>query len=285
MFERFVRFEEGTYGTRAVLVAPWSSESAALLKSRPFFELHINNALGWKGESLDFLYSMGHLHSLKILDFSLPSIEPVHALHDLRELSIGTYCMTELRFQEFPLLETCGIEWRPKAKSISHSTGLKSLFVNRYKGRDLSLFSELKNLEVLTILNAPLSSVSELIAFPKLRRLRFGGLRCLKSLDGLQHLTSLVELNINTCRKITSIDEIASLRQLKMLHFSNNGSIQSISPVNALENLETFIFTESTNVVDGDLSPLLMMPRLKDVSFQDRSHYSHKRAGFSKDKE
>lgn len=49
MFERIVRFEDGDYGIRAVLLAPWSSEMEALLATRQFSELEINYAHGWRG--------------------------------------------------------------------------------------------------------------------------------------------------------------------------------------------------------------------------------------------
>jgi hypothetical protein len=40
------------------------------------------------------------------------------------------------------------------------------------------------------------------------------------------------------------------------------------------------LFYESTNIVDGDLSPLTRQKNLSSVSFQDRRHYSHKRLEF-----
>jgi hypothetical protein len=34
------------------------------------------------------------------------------------------------------------------------------------------------------------------------------------------------------------------------------------------------LFYESTNVLDGDLSPLKDLPKLKHVAFMERPHYS-----------
>ncbi len=43
--------------------------------------------------------------------------------------------------------------------------------------------------------------------------------------------------------------------------------------------LSEVVFYESTNIRDGDLSPL-MKHRLSSVSFQNRRHYSHRREQF-----
>jgi hypothetical protein len=54
------------------------------------------------------------------------------------------------------------------------------------------------------------------------------------------------------------------------------GDIESIAPIAGLTELEKFFFPVSTNVLDGDMSVLLTLPRLKNVAYQYRRHYSHK---------
>ena len=67
---------------------------------------------------------------------------------------------------------------------------------------------------------------------------------------------------------------------MRTFDLSNGGLIQSLGALEGLENLERFTFYETTNIVDGDLSPIFMLPNLRSVAFQERRHYSHKRADF-----
>jgi hypothetical protein len=60
---------------------------------------------------------------------------------------------------------------------------------------------------------------------------------------------------------------------------NNCGDIETLKPLSRLTSLEWVTFSESTNIVDGDLSSLFQM-RLSRIAFQNRRHYSHKREAF-----
>jgi Leucine-rich repeat (LRR) protein len=272
-----IQFETGEYGLKAVLTSDWSSEMKSYLLNKNIVEIELNAGKGWHGSDLSFLAELPHLQSLKILDLKVSSVDPIHYLHGLKELEIITYCKTEIRFSEFPQLEVCALEWRPKANSLFNCLSLKKLFVNSYKGKDASAFANLLNLESLAILNAPVENLQGLKALNKLRFLRLAGLKRLTSLDGIECLSNLEELEIHTCRSISSISQISNLKHLRKLYLSNDSNIDSLKPIVELEELESITFIESTNIVDGDLTPLLNKKKLSRVSFQNRRHYSHKR--------
>ena len=67
---------------------------------------------------------------------------------------------------------------------------------------------------------------------------------------------------------------------LGSLGLDNMGDIQSLKPLAQLSQLHRVTFVESTNILDGDLSPLVGLPSLELVSFQNRRHYSHRREAF-----
>ena len=278
-----IKLEDGKYGLRAVVVTAWTKEMAPFLLDRHVAELELNDGKGWQGNDLELLAELPQLRSLIITDLQIPSVEPIHFLHDLRLLKVMTYCKTEIRFSAFPRLEECVLEWRPKATSLFDCTTLKSLFVNNYKGQNTDSFGRLTNLESLAILNAPIKDLTGLTALRKLRSLRLGNLRTLTSLAGIQELTNLEELTIHTCRKIYSIDELGYLCKLRKLVLNNDGDIESFKPLARLTGLELVVFCESTNVMDGDLSALLTQKKLPGVSFQNRKHYSHRREEFERE--
>jgi len=274
-----ITLENGRYGRRAILNSAWLDYFVQYLADNAVVELELNYAKGWHGQSLSFLAELPSLKAFEIFDFNIPDIKEIHRLHNLRRLGVTTYCSTEIDFSAFPELESCVLEWRPKAVSLFKCTTLKDLFVDRYKGKDVARFAQLVNLESLAILNAPVASLRGLSALTRLRSLRLALLRRLPSLAGIEGLANLEELDINTCRAIRSIDEIGSLSRLKKLFLNNIGEIESLKPLDNLDGLEKVVFYESTNILDGDLSPLLRQQNLdfSRVSFQNRRHYSHRR--------
>jgi len=243
-------------------------------------EVELNEGKGWRGADILFLAELSQLESFKIIDFKISSVNPIHFLYRLRTLEVATYCRTEIRFSTFPRLEECALEWRPQAASLFDCLTLKRLFINRYDGKDVAPFTRLANLESLAILNAPVEDLHGLGILKSLRSLRLGNLKRLTSLAGIEELTNLEELEIHTCRAVRSIQEIGFLSRLKKLHLNNDGDIESLGPLKKLNGLESVLFYESTNILDGDLSPLLGQNKLSRVSFQNRRHYSHRREEF-----
>jgi hypothetical protein len=275
-----IEFENGNYGERAVLRSAWSERTLEKIRSRQCAELEINHAKGWSGTDVSFLAALPWLQVLKIIDLKIKSVEPIHQLHELRALEVTTYCGTPIRFSAFPKLENCGLEWRPKSESLFDCTTLQGLFVNSYTGGNLAAFSRLTNLESLAVLNAPIETLEGIGSLHKLRVLRLANLKKLQSLDGIQFLSTLEELEVHTCPRIGSINEVGALGNLRKLHLNNDGNLDSLKPLNAIDRLESVLFYESTNILDGDLSPLARQKNLIRVSFQNRRHYSHRREDF-----
>lgn len=274
-----IRLEDGEYGRRAVATSAWSEEITNYLLNNGIVELELNYAKGWRRNDLLFLARLPLLQSFTIVDWNISSVDPIHFLRELRALKVATYCDTEIRFSAFPRLEQCVLEWRRKATSLFDCITLKKLFVNGYKGKDVIPFAKLVNLESLAILNAPIANLRGLGSLKKLRSLRIAGLRRLTSLAGIEELVNPEELYINTCRAIGSIEEVGLLSRLRTLDLNNGGNIKSLKPLDKLEGLQSMGFYASTNILDGDLWPLLRQKNLNlsRVSFQNRRHYSHRR--------
>lgn len=68
------------------------------------------------------------------------------------------------------------------------------------------------------------------------------------------------------------MDRLGEARSLEVLHIQNK-SIPSVAFLKDLSALREVNLTD-TNVLDGDLSPLLRIPK---VHFVNRKHYSHTR--------
>jgi Leucine-rich repeat (LRR) protein len=278
--EEEVQFENGPFGCRAVIKGRWSEELREQLCDAGVVELELNHAKGWDGDDLTFLAGLTDLQSFTLIDFRVGSLAPVHSLHNLRSLTLITYSRSAVDFSAFPNLEDCALEWNRSTPSLFDAVRLKRLFVNRYRGHDVTPFSNLKDLESLAILNSPIESIEGLSALAKLRELRLGRLIRLGSLDGMEALHSLEDLDVSTCRSIDSIKELSKKVRLKRLCLSNDGGIESLRPIKDLLGLEQLVFDESTNILDGDLTPLLNLTNLRRLAFQNRRHYTHRREEF-----
>lgn len=273
--------EEGRYGPRMVLTAAWSEAAARAWASRGARELELNYAKGWRRGDLSFLTGLPKLAALTIIEWNLEDASVVNELSSLRDLTLFTYCGTELRFDRLPELEECAIEWRPKARSLFEHRGIKKLFVDRLDaGGDLRPLAGMTSLRALALKGPRLTTLEGVQDLAILEFLEIGLARKLASLDGLEAQSELEWLELSTCRKVRDVSPVAALHRLRVLLLGDLGEIASIRPLSRLEKLERLFLIESTNVLDGDLFPLLDLPRLEHVDFLDRPHYSHRSTDF-----
>ncbi|HFE46807.1 MAG TPA: hypothetical protein ENJ18_15175 [Nannocystis exedens] len=255
---------------------PWSAAALDAAKLAGIKELELNYAKGWKAEALEFLRQIERLEVLEIIDWTTNDVAAVNDVPSLRRLKVFTYCKTALDFSRWPRLEECALEWRPRAASLFEHRGIKKLFINKWnRGRDLTDFSGMTQLESLRLYSPTrLESLRGVESLSRLRWFELARATRLTSLAGIESLADLEHLELHTCRKIRDVSPVGALRRLREFYLRNCGEIESITPLRGLQELEQFLFDESTNVLDGDLSPLKDLPRLNSVAFMERPHYS-----------
>jgi len=277
-----IEFSNGTYGLKAVVKTTWEDSFLKLLIDKEVVELELNDGKGWRGDNIDFIESLPNLEALTIIDFNIKSIDSVRYLSELKYLELITYCKKSIDFHSFPKLVECSFEWIKGSSSLFEMPNIRKLFINNYKEKGSGVFSRLVNLEELAILNSPIEDLQGISTLRNLRSLRLANLRKITSLLGLENLQQLEELEIQRCKGISTVFEVFSLGSLRRLLLLDLGNIASIKGIEALSSLEDFLFYESTNVIDGDISPVLTLKSLKKISFQNRRHYTHKREDFGK---
>jgi hypothetical protein len=234
----------------------------------------ISHGKGYRNSNVDFLKKYTFIENLIIQYYGSIDLTGIHSLINLKRMALNIIANDNqvIDFSCFPFIETCMFDWRPKAKSIFNCKSLKYLRINKLKKDDLTDFRELSNIEVLKIAS---SSIKSLKGIEQLN-LHTLGLYYLNRLESIANIEGLVGtlkvLDIQTCKKINSIKEISTLENLEKLGINNCGDIDSIKPICNLKRLKSFEFWESTNILDGDISPCL---NLKGVAFQNRKHYNH----------
>jgi len=279
---KYIEFEEGQYGMRATIKTGWNDSFLELLIKNNIKELELNDGLGWHGENVDFLQYLPSLKSLIIIDFHIKSIEGIHFLKEIIEIQISTYCKIPINFKSFPNLQVCSFEWIKGSDSLFECKNIRKLFINNYKKTNSDIFLKFNHLEELSILNSNFENLQGLSELFNLKKIRIANLKKIISLRGIEQLNNLEELEIQKCKGIKSISEILKLSKLKRLLLLDMGDIETIKGLENLNELTLFMFYESTNIIDGDLTPLLKLKKLTKTSFQNRKHYSHKREFFIK---
>lgn len=272
--------EDGRYGPQLVLQSSWSEEVVQVMEAHGIRELYLNEEKGFRDKDVSFLSQVPDLEVLWIVHHTIQDISPIHVLHGLRSLKANTYCKTEIDFTQFPKLEHCYLEWRPRARSLFQCATLQDLWINRYQGKETDPFAALSNLVSLSLANAPVQSLTGLARLNELRFLGLYRLLKLPSLHGIEGLERLEALELNACRAIGSIEEIRGLANLRRLHLIDLGPIKSLEVLERLPALEEVLFYQSTDILDGNLNPLRNLPNLKKTSFQNRRHYTHRREDF-----
>jgi hypothetical protein len=272
------RIEEGRYGRRFIPQEKWTPEMTEYCLSNEIRDIYLNIAFGWGGRDFSFLKDLPDLLSLEILISHVDNISVIECLTKLRFLSLSLIITERIDFSHFPDLEEVHLGWSPKIKSVFGCVSLREMLMTNYRSKegDLSAFCRLGNLESLRMIACNIARIGDLSCLTHLRELEISHATKLTALDRIEALSGLQKLEINTCRKIGRIDPIGQLVNLERLLLPNDGPIETIKPLRRLKKLREFFFYESTNVLDGDLTPLKDLPNLQDVAFQPRRHYNLK---------
>jgi internalin A len=250
-----------------VLEGGWRDEYADVIEAHGLAVLSITV----RGDDLSFLARVPALRGLVLNAGEVRDLSPVQALGMLETLTLNTPAKPrmELDFGAFPLLERLRCYWNPGFESVFSCGRLETLWVFGPPDRDLSRFGAMAGLRRLE-----LSQGRKLVSTAGAEDLEFLGLYQQTALAELTHLpVGLRVLAVESCKKIDSIDAVAGLTGLQRLKVANCGDIASLAPLRGLTQLEEFLAWESTRVVDGDLSVLLALPRLRVLGMKERREY------------
>jgi internalin A len=90
----------------------------------------------------------------------------------------------------------------------------------------------------------------------------------------LSSRSSLAELRLENARSLNSLDDIGQLGNLCFLEIGDCGHIDSVRPLSGLNRLEVLDAWGTTEVLDGDLTPLAHLPALRELRIRPRRSYT-----------
>ena len=165
-----------------------------------------------------------------------------------------------------------------KMNSPLKLTDQRYLLTRKYKMKGDLSFEALPSSDKLLFLELISSNIKDFRAiekFPALKRLETEYCLKLESDVGISSLRNSIEiLHINQSKKLSSIDEISQLSGLKGLRLNSCGALANLQFIRKMPNLLDFRFV-NTNILDGDLTPIVEHPTLRSVGFFDKRHYNY----------
>lgn len=277
LFHKGFKVVRGVYGQRVALTGSWEEEIGRWMTRHGITELECNHVNGCKLESYDFLSEIPFLTGLRIVNQDPKDFSPLSQLGGLRSLEITLVpSPRNFPFARLAKLERLTLEWFAGAEKLFTANSLKHLSIERYPGRQGSEpFRALEGLENLILANGGIEEIESFRVLRSLQRLQLVNLRQLRSLKGIENLDTLRCLCLDGSKGIGSIEEVRGLVNLQLLWLVDCGKIESLDPVRGLKKLKSLLFGGSTNIVDGDLTPLLALPDLCHWGFAlDLKHYN-----------
>lgn len=233
---------------------------------------------GLRTEGVDDLAFVKDFPSLRYLEIADPApadLRPLESLSNLRGLMIESP-PCGLDFACFPELEVFTGAWHSENRGLSAARELRRLHIGKYvtKTRDFSALAGSIRLEELHLTQTPIQSLDGLETLEDLRYLELAYAPKLRSLEAFARCgDSLRELSLQKLPTIASYQPLAALSRLRRLKVSSCAPMPDLKWTEPLRQLDFFTFVE-TNVIDGDMTPLLRLPALRIVGTGQKRRYN-----------
>jgi hypothetical protein len=266
-----------------LLEGPWDPEIAAYFEVYGVTHLRLSAYAGWREKQIGFLRDLPFLTELDLWAAGIKDVSPLYELPNLKTLSVNGI-ERKIDFPQIPSLRKLNIHWSNKNfSSLLDCSELEELGLDGYSGPDLKPFCNLKKMHNFALSFSKVETLAGIENCVSLARFPLASVNRLTSFDHLEGCEELWHVSVEGAKVLERIDAVARLPYLREFYLVDCPRVASIRPLTRLPVLESVSF-RTTVIADGDISPLLTLPSLKQATFNDRKHYSHKNAEFPKPK-
>lgn len=263
------------WNKRLVQVTPENLEAALFCLAQWTKEGKVDGPClrGFKGEDLKFLNEFSEIKSLEIMDCASVRLPSLEKFSKLTSLGLGDTDRKEvLSLQNLECLESVYGNW---GKGIVGLGGLMKLRFVKFLGCTVSSLADLRlpgSVEELRLVRGSFSTLSGWALLQKLTRLWLCDLSQLGSIGDIGSAIELDFVEIEGLKKVDSFAGLGSCRKIRNLSFIGNGSIETIGWITNLTRLES-LGIYRTEIRDGDLEPVLSLPKLKSFGCDRKKNY------------
>jgi hypothetical protein len=190
--------------------------------------------------SLDFLRDFTFLERLEVTCDDDHDYSFLRDLPQLEHLSIGPSFPMEnpIDLSHQVNLKYLSIQWRKdRIYGLEACQNLEDLCLVEFKKRDLRLISTLSKIVRLRIKTGSVKSLDGVEGLQELKELEIGNCRSLVSIGHLKGLGKLQSIKIESCHKIKDYGALSDLPLLSSLKLINCGEIPDFDYTNRFPNL------------------------------------------------
>lgn len=188
--------------------------------------------------NIDNLYLLENLESLWLNNDNYGEEIDLSKFKSLRKLIVSNSCKN--------------------LKGIFNLTNLMTLKLQKFNEIDLTKFNLMEKLTSLELVQSNIYSLNGIEKMKNLKCLTLFYSSKLKCIEKINHLCGLEYLEIRNCKKIENYDMLKKLKNLKRLAIYDCSPINNLTFINYLKKLN-FVGLINTNVVDGDIEPLILI--------------------------
>lgn len=250
----------------------------------------MNHAAGV--ECLTEWLSTGQVDGACLRNFHSADLSFIAKFPQITALSIANCTAVKLpSFEHLPGLTTLGLGGGKQIADLSPLTqltlvyglwgkgviGLSQLdqltFVkfNGCRADSLESLGLPQNVEDLRLVRGNLGSIEGIGRLKKLTHVWLCALNRLTSLSDIDAATNLQRAEFECLKQVQDFHILGRCKNLKHLNLLENGSLPSMDWIRGNQSLESLgLFT---NVLDGDLTPVLDLPHLVSFGADNKKHY------------
>jgi hypothetical protein len=221
-----------------------------------------------KDYDLNFLKFYKDVKAIRIYLPGVTDIKPIlHLADSLENLQLGELKDKKISFDllgEFSNLNYLSVVRQPKGlESIKRLSKLTELALTGYSVEKLTFLNELKNLRRLHIGFGTSKSIDTINKLENLEELDILWVKQLSDINSISKLTGLVKLKIEDEKQIRSLPDLSQLKLLKNIRLMNISTLEDISSVTD-SFVDEFIITGPNKNADI-LKPIVKSNSVKKV--------------------
>ena len=267
--------EEHPAGITLVVTGRWTSAATTAVQRPDVTGVSLNHAHGYHEPDLSFIEAWP-IKDLLVLDRTISDLAPLARLgQTLEGLYVEAAPDARIDLTALPHLRSLEAGWDAIRDALHGPDYLTEIVTFGYYEPDFEPLALQPSLQTIRLETAhKLETLAGIEQFPTLTSLAIAAARQFHDLDAVQSVReTLRKLDLESCPALNDITPIAALSELHLLGIKDCGRIRSIEPVGNLAKLEVLLAWGSTRIEEGDLSPLLGLPRLKEIRMRDRREY------------
>ena len=212
--------------------------------------------------------------SLRVISFiqdmgNVLNFDSIYNLKEMRNICFQDKQKFTIDISRFTKLQHLGSDYWKGLVNLDKAYSLTSVVICKYPFSNLSLFSELRNLQILHIYSSQIRSLDGIEKLP-IKELCLAINNKLEDIHKINEISTLERLDIERCKMLTDFTFLRGNPYIQDLLIDKPYSIDFIGYMPSLKKINFW------NCKDGNMNPLLQSQSLEIINFYpNKKHYTH----------